>query len=435
MPDNKNESNELQEMLDFERPKKTWFKRILIIFIIFVVGAASLFYFRQSSGTAAQISFRTAEATRGDLRVIVSATGTLEPVNQVDVGTEISGTILSVKVDFNDLVKEGRVLAVLDTTKLEAQRDQAQAGLAVARAELKNVRASAAEAKTDLARLQHTYKISGGKMPSRQELDTAKASYNKALAQVESAKASIAQSEASLKTYETELTKAIIKSPIDGMVLDRQIEPGNTVAASLEAPVLFTLAETLTSMSLSVAVDEADVGQVKEGQKAVFTVDAYPDHSFPARITQVRFAPQDDDGVVTYECILDVDNSDLLLRPGMTATADIVTVEVKDAVLVPNAALRFTPALSDARISRPADNDRGFISKLMPRPPRRNKNRKNDTNSEKEINGKTVWVLEDGRPISVPVALGSSDGVNTQIASGNIDAGSIVIIGQGASGQ
>lgn len=423
------ESNELREILDIEPPKKKRIKRALIILTILALSAACFLFFRQSTGKASAISFRTAQATRGDLRVIVSATGTLKPINQVDVGTEVSGTIRIVNVDFNDTVKKGQVLAVLDTTKLEAQRDQANAALSASRANLKTALAEAAEAETSLNRLQRAYKMSGGKMPSRQDLDAARASYNKASAQVESARASIAQSEASLKTYETELTKAIIKAPIDGMVLDRQIEPGQTVAASLEAPVLFTLAETLTAMYLSVAIDEADVGRVKEGQKAVFVVDAYPDQSFPAKITQVRFAPQDNDGVVTYECILAVDNSDLLLRPGMTASAEIVTFEVKDAVLVPNSALRFTPSEPEKNLE--ADNSNsGILSKIMPGPPRRRKPRIQSSNSVRHSGKNILWVLEDGRPVPIPVVVGADDGVNTQVGSEEIKPGSLLIIGQ-----
>ena len=435
MPQTLDEKKDLEEILGMESSRSKWPRRVVILLILLVLGLGGLWYFRQPSGAAATVSFRTAEATRGNLEVIVSATGTLEPVNQVDVGTEVSGTVNEVLVDFNDPVEEGQVLARLDTTKLEAQRDQAQAALAVAKAELSSSRAAASEAKTSLDRLKRTYQASGGRLPSRQELDEAQAAYTKAVAQVGVSKASIAQSEASLKVYETELTKAVIKSPINGLVLDRAVDPGQTVAASLQAPVLFTLAENLTNMSLYVSVDEADVGQVKEGQRASFVVDAYPDQRFPAHITQVRFAPQDEDGVVTYESILEVDNSDLLLRPGMTATADIVTVEVKDAVLVPNAALRFTPAVTSEQMVESQESEQSFISKIMPGPRRRSRQQKGSTNNHTTTEGAKVWILENGQPVPKPVTPGSSDGVNTQIASEGLEPGALVIVGQTEAAQ
>ena len=429
---NENETaSDMKDILEFESHKSKWPRRVLIASAVLVVLLAGLWYLRKPSGAEASASFRTAEVTRGNLEVIVSATGTLEPVNQVDVGTEVSGTVRSVLVDYNDLVKKGQVLALLDTTRLEAQRNQAKAGLALAKAELLSAKAAAVEAKAKLNRLYQTYKASGGRMPSRQDLDAAKADYDQTEAKVKVAEASIAQSEASLEAYESDLSKAVIQSPIDGMVLDRQVEPGQTVAASLQAPVLFTLAENLTSMILSVAVDEADVGQVKEGQKASFVVDAYPEKKFPAEITQVRFAPQDDNGVVTYECILAVDNSDLLLRPGMTATADIITTQVQDAVLAPNAALRFTPTLpGSAAEGEEKPQERSFISKIMPGPPRRSRSQKPKQNGGSNKPGSMVWILEDGRPEPRTVTTGPSDGMNTQIVSGDLEPGQEVIVGQ-----
>ena len=430
MSNQSEEANGLQDILDFEQRRSKWPKRVVIILAVVVLVAVGWWYFGNPSDAKTRVGYRTAEVVREDLRVIVSATGTLEPVNQVDVGTEVSGTISSIKVDFNDVVKKGQVLAVLETTKLEAQRDQAQAALAVSKAEHQSALAACAEAKTDLARLKRTYKASGGRMPSRQELDSAQATYDKALAQVGVAKAGVDKSAASLKAYEIDLGKAIITAPIDGVVLNRQVESGQTVAASLSAPVLFTLAENLISMSLCVSVDEADVGQVKEGQSAGFVVDAYPDRTFPAKVIQVRFAPQESDGVVTYECILEVDNSDLLLRPGMTATANIVTMEVKDALLVPNAALRFTPPAAEQPSAGNGQSERGILAKLMPGPPHRATTKKRNGEGEKSDTGPKVWVLKDGLPVAVPVTLGPDDGVKTQIVSGDIAAGAAAIVGQ-----
>ena len=436
MPNQKKDLDDLKELLDQENPKRKRRMGVMVLVVLLALAAGGLWFWWTPSGASTQVNFRTNTVSQGDLQVLVSATGTLEPVVQVDVGTEVSGTIQTIKVDFNDPVRKGQVLAVLDTTKLEAQREQAAASLGVSEAELKSAQAGASEARIDLERLNKAYKLSKGRLPSRQDLDAAQAAFDKAQAQVSLYEASLRKAAASLKAYETDLQKAVIKSPIDGMVLNRKVEPGQTVAASLEAPVLFVLAENLANMKLCVSVDEADVGQIAEGQKATFVVDAYPDRRFPAHITQVRYAPQEEDGVVTYDCILEVNNSELLLRPGMTATADIVTVEVKDATLVPNVALRFKPQASDARGQAVEKNSGGnILSKIMPRPPRRNKERKaggNGTSSPKSETASkgTVWVLQNNQPLAVPVGLGPNDGLKTQIVAGGLRPGQQVIIGQ-----
>jgi HlyD family secretion protein len=234
-----------------------------------------------------------------------------------------------------------------------------------------------------------------------------------------SAKAQVAVAQATLETHETDLAKAEIRSPVDGLVLQRQIEPGQTVAASLQAPVLFTLAEDLTHMELHVAVDEADVGKIGEGQSAVFTVDAYPDRSFPASITQVRFAPQTIEGVVTYETVLQVNNSDLALRPGMTATAVITVQQLHDVLLVPNAALRFNPP-----VTKTTRRSGGSLFSTLFRRPRPAKRRAEDaaTSSQK------VWILRNNQPVMVPVKTGASDGKLTELRNTDLKAGDEVIV-------
>ena len=435
MPDSQKTPDEMQEILDLEEKRRKWPKRLAFVFLAFALVSAGIWYFQPSSNAKASVGYRSAKAFLGDLKVMVSATGTLEPVSQVDVGTEVSGTIKAIKADFNDQVKKGQVLAVLDTTKLAAQRDGAKASLDLAKAELVSAQAAAKEAGLKLTRKEKAFKLSNGRLPSAQDIDEAKATYDKALAQVGVAKATVEKARASLVGYESDLGKAIIVAPIDGLILNRKVEPGQTVAASLSAPVLFIMAENLTNMELSVSVDEADVGRVREGQKASFVVDAYPDRRFPAKITQVRFAPQTTDGVVTYECILEVDNSGRLLRPGMTATADIITQEVSGAILVPNLALRFTPAAQTEDAASKGDSQRSLISRIMPRPPRRQVKRKQGNNAASAKSGRKVWVLEDGVPEAKAVVVGVSDGVNTQIASGDIKAGDRVLIGQEAKSK
>ena len=405
-------ASDIQQVLKVHRHSgKRWLIALVILLLLVVAG---YIVWQPTNGSALRYEF--AEVTRGDLTVTVSATGTLQPVNQVDVGSELSGTIDTVHVNFNDHVKRGQVLARLNTDRLLADVVEARASLESDKAKLEESKATVLE-----TRLHHTRceKLAERKLCSQEDLDTAKAEYVRAQAVQASAKAQVAVATATLEGKETELAKAEIRSPIDGLVLSREVEPGQTVAASLQAPVLFTLAEDLAHMELHVAVDEADVGQVMEGQSAQFTVDAYADRHFPATITQVRFAPQTVDGVVTYETVLAVDNSELLLRPGMTATAIITVQNLKDSVLLPNSALRFTPPVTQASQS----SGRGLFGALMPRPPQSARR----SNNTKE-NGQKVWVLADGEPVAVPVKTGVTDGRFTQLLSGELQPGQSLII-------
>ncbi len=359
--------------------------------------------------------YETRPVETGDITVTVTATGTLEPVNQVDVGSELSGTVDQVLVDFNDRVRAGQMLARLNTDKLDADVVEARAALASKRAKLKEAQATVQETRLAFERCE---KLAQRQLCSGEELDTARAKAVRARAVAASAEAEVAVAKATLEGKQTEQQKATIHSPIDGLVLLRQIEPGQTVAASLQAPVLFTLAEDLTQMELHVAVDEADVGKVAEGQSAEFTVDAYPNRRFPATITQVRFAPQTVDGVVTYETVLAVDNQDLALRPGMTATAVITVQRLEDATLLPNAALRFSPPVTQTRERRG-----GVFGSLFPRP-RMAGRRSNQNQGE----GQRVWVLRQGAPVAVAVKTGASDGKVTQLLEGELSPGSEVIV-------
>lgn len=367
--------------------------------------------------------YKTEAAQRGNLTVTVAATGTLQPTNQVDVGTELSGIIRTVDADFNDIVKIGQILAKLDTLKLETQVQQYKASLESAMAKVRQIQATVRETGNELARIREARELSGNRAPSARDLCAAEAAHERALADETAAKASVSQAEATLKTVQTDLSKAVIYSPINGIVLKRSIEPGQTVAASLQAPVLFTLAEDLTRMELRVDVDEADVGRVKKGQKAAFTVDGYPDHTFPAKITQVRFGSKIVSGVVTYEAILSVGNPDLLLRPGMTATVKITVNEIENAVLAPNAALRFTPPVKDKETSSKSS---GIIGKLFPRPPRSQPKQKDSAKSDRKK--AKAWTLKDKQLAEIPVTTGESDGMMTEITSGDITPGMMLVV-------
>jgi len=370
------------------------------------------------NGQLQTVHYKTASVSRGLLSITVTATGTLQPVNQVEVGSEISGTIKSVLVDFNDRVKQGQVLAHMDTDQLQAKVNQAKASLDLARAQVKQSEATIVETKNKLKRSRELAKTG---MCSEQDCDAAQAAYDRAVANLASTKAQVVQAQAFLDAETTKLSKATILSPIDGIVLKRDVEPGQTMAASFQTPVMFILAENLTQMELHVDVDEADVGQVKEGQDAVFTVDAYASKNFPAKITEVHFASQTVDGVVTYETILSVDNSELLLRPGMTATADILVKQIKDALLVPNAALRFNPQ----KLEQQKTSGGGLVSSLIPRPPSGPKQRE-DTG--KANNHQQVWVLRNEQVMAIAVTTGSTNSIETEIISGDLDLETNVII-------
>lgn len=370
--------------------------------------------------------FKTQPVTRGALDVRVTATGTLEPLNQVEVGTEVSGTIEMVLVDYNDRVAKGDVLARLDTTQLEARVRQSQAALALARARVQDAEATLVETGNKLRRTQD---LIAKRLSAPEELDAASAASARAEAALAIGRAQVDQAQAELDVNQRILDKAVIHSPIDGIVLKRQVEPGQTVVASLQTPVLFTLAENLALMELHVDVDEADVGQVDKGQSAEFTVDAYPDLEFPARIQQVRFAPETVEGVVTYETLLTVDNAQLLLRPGMTATAEILVQQVEDALLVPNAALRFSPPKPEggAATGQTRAPSGGLVAMLLPRRPPSERQTHDPAQKTKGAQQR-VWVLREGTPEARPVRTGATDGIRTQILEGALEPGMEVLV-------
>lgn len=370
------------------------------------------------SGKNAAGQYLSENVVSGNLLVTVSASGTLQPTKSVDVGSELSGTLANVLVQENDYVKKGQLLAQLDTAKLKDAVTKSQAALAAAEAAVAQTQATVAEAKASLSRMRQVAELSGGKVPAKTELETAEAAVQRAVANEASARASVVQAHAVLKTDETNLAKGTIRSPVDGVVLMRKVEPGQTVVAAMTIPVLFTLAEDLAKMELQVKVDEADVGNVKLGQPASFTVSAWPGRTFPATIQRVGLGSTITDNVVTYKTVLTVRNDDLALRPGMTATASIVTAQRENVLLVPNAALRFTPPQATA-----PKRDGGFVANLLPRPPAEPK-KQNGTAASGE---QQVWVLDKDGPRSVPVKIGVSNGRQTEILAGDLKVGMAVI--------
>ncbi len=363
-------------------------------------------------------AYVTEGVARGDLDVQVSATGKVEPTNTVEVGSELSGLIETVFADENEPVKKGQVLARLDTSKLRDQIAKSAAAVTSAEAKLTQASATVKEATANLERLRDVSRLSDGRVPSKSELERAEATLARAEGEQTSATAAVAEAQATLNFDRTNLAKASIRSPIDGIVLKRTVEPGQTVAAALQVATLFTIAEDLRQMELKVDVDEADVGRVKDGQHATFTVDAYPNRTYKAEVIRVAYGSTTSRDVVSYATVLKVKNDDLSLRPGMTASAEIASASVKGALLVPNAALRFTPTATTT------ETGGGFIGRLMPRPPGTTSRQTEATSAD---GAKQVWVLRDGVPAPVPVSVGLTDGRFTEILGGDLSEGTQVI--------
>ena len=416
---------DISETLQFDQPsgKRRNLKRwgITAISSLAVIVIAVTLWKVLSPPPAPQ--YKTQKANRGDLTVIVTATGTLQPTNKVEVGSELSGIIKTVETDYNARVKVGQVLAKLDTSKLEAQVTQSKASLESARSKVLQARATVNETRSKLAQFRKVKELSNNKVPSQTEIDNAEAALERALADEASAKAAVSQAQATLDANRTDLSKAVIRSPIQGIVLSRAVEPGQTVAASFTTPVLFTLAEDLTKMELHVNVDEADVGQIHEGQKATFSVAAYPNRTFEARIIQARYGSSTTSGVVTYETVLKVDNTDLVLRPGMTATADIVVKKIQNALLIPSAALRFTPPAQTQQDEKKPSS--GLVGAILPRPPASKAQQKTEPVAKHE---RHVWILNDGRLSRVAVTVGSSNGGMTEVIAGELPPGTEVVV-------
>lgn len=404
-----------------EVPGKTTKRRLILGTGIAAVAVALGAWWWMGEGSAAP-RYVTQAPVRDDLTVTVTATGTLEPVRSVSIGSELSGIVSKVNVDVNSTVKAGDVLIELDTAKLKSAVNQAKASLASAKAGLGEANAAVVEARLKMKRLDELNKASGGKLPSRTEMDEQRATVLKAEAAVATAKAKIEDAQAQLETQETNLSKASIISPVDGVVLARSVEPGYAVAASLQAVELLTVATDLRELELQVDIDEADVGEVKPGLTSSFTVAAYPNRTFEASLSKVAYGAttSTSSNVVTYTGYLDVPNKDMFLRPGMTATATIETAQREKVLLVPNTAFRFTPKVTKASSS---------MSFMMPPPRENNKQAKTVAHAQTERE-QTIYVLRNGQAQQLTVRTGLTDGRRTEILSDNLTESDQVITEQ-----
>lgn len=415
-----------------ERQVPAWRRRgkwVLIVIGLVLLALAAWSFLTPKAKTG----YATETVTKGSLVVSVSATGKLAPTNQVDVGSEVSGLVSRVLVDVNDRVTKGQTIALIDPSRFQDSVNQSEAQLNAQLAAVAQNRATLAQAQAQLNRLQEVSRLSGGRVPAKTELEQAIADRDRAVANLRSAEAQVTAARATLSSNQYNLVRAVIRSPVNGVILARQVEPGQTVAASFNTPTLFVIAEDLTRMKLEVSIDEADVGEVREGQQATFTVDAFPGESFPAAITRVDLGSNlsaqsstattstaSTNTVVSYAATLAVSNPALRLRPGMTATADITTTQKNGVLLVPNAALRFRPSA--------ASSAGGIASAFGPPRLRRGGER---TATVAKGARQSLYVLDaEGAVKQIEVTTGDTNGTVTEVVAGPLKPGMKVVTGE-----
>ncbi len=360
-----------------------------------VAGGVYWFGFKKEKS----VRYKTGTVQRGDLTAQVVANGTVNPVTIVQVGSQISGTILKLLADFNSVVTRGQVIAQIDPALLQAKVDQTQADLRNAQAVLEREKVTAQDNARTLKRYQS---LLAKELISQMDVDVAQTKFDQSLATIKGAQAQVEQAKANLASAQTNLHYATIRSPVNGIVISRNVDVGQTVAASLQAPTLFTIAQDLKEMEIHTSVDEADIGRIKLDQPALFTVDAFPGESFKAKVGQIRNAATTVQNVVTYDVVLEVKNPLLKLKPGMTANVSIITEEKSDVLKVPNAALRFRPPVKDA----PEKSE-----------------------AKKAAKGPRVYRIgPKNQLIPVPVRAGISDGQYTEIAKGQLQEDDQVVV-------
>ncbi len=398
-----------EEMYKTLRPKRTKKSIIITLLIIVFVIFGILYYVLRDKGPA--YIYTTEKAHTGDVSSLVSATGTISATNEVLIGSQVSGTISAVFVEENDKVKKGDILAIINPDTINQTIARYEAQLNSAQATLNSSQVQYNNKKLNYDRLKQVYDATGGKSPSKTELDNAKMELDTASADILVKKASIIEVETNLNSAKIDLKNSIITSPIDGVVLTRSIDAGQTVAASFSTPELFVIAENLEKMKLVVNVSEADVGKVKENQKVRFTVDTFPDDEFVSTIYRVnKGSTESEDNIVSYETTIYIDNKDLKLRSGMSATADIETEAAENAVLIPISALFFKPIVEDT-------SEAGKRPAMLQGPPGRRPRAAKEVNTDISKNA-TIYVLVNGKPELRNIITGVSDGKNIQVLEG-----------------
>lgn len=418
---------------DIPRSRR-WLWLSLIVIVAAVAGG--WWWARGLASADSGPAFTTSPLERGEISLTVTATGNLEPTNEVTIGSELSGTVKEVFVEGNDHVTQGQPLLKLDASKLEQQTENSRASVASAQAKVLQAQATLEEVEATLARQEELSRLSDGKLPSRADMASAVATVARARADLEVAKAGVGSAQAQLRINESDLNKAIIRSPIDGIVLTRSIEPGQTVAASFTAPELFVIAEKLEHMKLKVAIAESDIGRLQQGQRATFSVDAWPGRSYDARVIKVSYGSAVTDNVVTYETELEVNNDDLTLRPGMTATAQIDVASAQNTFVVPVAALRFEPkAATPAPVASSSSST--LVERLVPQRGRRSRGGARGGGARNAVTSTgRIWVLDNvagqngaqAEPRAIDVRIGLSDGRITEVFADELKEGLPIIL-------
>jgi HlyD family secretion protein len=406
------------------RPIRKW---IAIVLLLAALGGGAYYYFNRNGKGETGPEYVTRPLEKGEISIEITATGNLAPTNQVIVGSELSGTVAEVFVDTNDTVTKGQELAKLDTIKLIQQTERTRATLLSTKARVSQAEATVRETEASHDRLLELHKLSGGQTPSKADMDSSLATVERARAELESTKASVAEAEANVKAIERDLEKAVIRSPVNGTILLRKLEVGQTVAASFTAPELFTIAEDLRKMELVVAVAESDIARVEKGQAVEFEVSAWPKRIFNATVKKVFFGSLLTNNVVTYSTELEVNNDDLSLRPGMTATADIFIERKQDIFIVPNSALRFDPAAA-AKLGQDEEGDRTIVQQLSGSGRRWGRGSGSTVPAGPEKKGASIWVMENGAPVEVKVSTGLTDGNHTEITGEGLAEGAEIIV-------
>jgi HlyD family secretion protein len=411
-----------------KRRVAAWFASLLI-----VVAACAAAWRYHEAHQPPPVAYQTTTLSRRHIVGRVTATGTLLATVTVQVGTQISGRISKLFADYNSPVKKGQLVAKIDPLLFQAAVEQAQANYTSAKAALKSAKAQADLAAKQFAREQTLLKEN---LAAQQDVDTAQSNAEVTVAQVDVAAAAVAQTEAQLHQAQTNLSYTDIVSPIDGTVISRSVDVGQTVAASLQAPILFTIAEDLSKMQVNTNVSEGDVGRLEQGMPAFFTVDAYPGQRFHGRISQIRNAATTVSNVVTYDAVIDVDNVDLRLRPGMTANSTVTYADKRDVLALPNAALRFRPppeANLPKTVASSADSGRGQHGRDIGSAAGQGGG--GERRGEGRGDAKSIWTLNGAEPVQVPVKTGLSDGAYTEILNDDVKEGDVVIVDATVAGK